>query len=365
MLDEFLIAQRETIISRARTRVSKRISPRPTQAELVNGIPIFLDQLGDALRLAQTSDAVDHAEIGKSAGKHGLDLLEQGLTIAQVVHDYGDVCQAVTELALELNVPLSGKEFKVLNLCLDDAIAEAVTQFSRRREEVAAKEGTERLGTLAHELRNVLSTAMLSFDSIKLGRVPVAGSTSAILGRSLVGLRDLIDRSLADVRMDAGLVRMEPVVVADFVEEVEVGASMMARSRDLELTVTSVDRSVVIDADRQILAGAVSNLLHNAVKFTRNRGGKIALRAIATDDRVTFEVEDECGGLPPGDASVLFKAFEQRGNDLSGLGLGLAICRKAAKTNGGEISVRDIPGKGCVFILDLPRKRAPVEGNGG
>ncbi|MGA3124091.1 MAG: HAMP domain-containing sensor histidine kinase, partial [Polyangiaceae bacterium] len=100
------------------------------------------------------------------------------------------------------------------------------------------------------------------------------------------------------------------------------------------------------------------NLLQNAFKFTRDHGD-VALTARATADRVLFEVGDECGGLPPGRTEDLFRPFEQRGSDRSGVGLGLAICFKAAKANGGEIRVRDLPGKGCVFTLDLPRKPPP------
>jgi hypothetical protein len=98
MLSEFLVTNREAIIACTRARVASRKCPKPRDLELTNGIPIFLDQLGDALRLAQSSTRIDHDEIGESAGRHGQDLLRMGLTIAQVVHDYGDVCQAITEL---------------------------------------------------------------------------------------------------------------------------------------------------------------------------------------------------------------------------------------------------------------------------
>jgi signal transduction histidine kinase len=110
-----------------------------------------------------------------------------------------------------------------------------------------------------------------------------------------------------------------------------------------------------IEGDRQLLAAVISNLLQNAFKFT-HKNGSVSLTARTSNDRVLFEVEDECGGLPPGKHADLFLPFEQRATDRSGVGLGLSISLKAAKANGGEIHVRDIPGKGCVFTLDLPRK---------
>ena len=64
---------------------------------------------------------------------HGHELLLQGFTVSQVVHDYGDVCQAITELAVEMNAPISTDDFRMLNKCLDDAIAGAVTEFGREQ----------------------------------------------------------------------------------------------------------------------------------------------------------------------------------------------------------------------------------------
>ena len=54
-----------------------------------------------------------------------------GFNISQVVHDYGDICQAITEVAVEQNVPITTEEFHTLNRCLDTAIAEAVTEHAR------------------------------------------------------------------------------------------------------------------------------------------------------------------------------------------------------------------------------------------
>jgi len=251
MLDEFITANRDTIVARTRERVASRRDPQPSAVELVNGVPVFLDQLGDALRLAKSSDVVDHKQMSKTAGLHGRDLLRMGLSVAQVVRDYGDVCQVVTLLAVEQDAPISGEEFRTLNLCLDDAIANAVTEYARDRERAIADQGTERLGILAHEMRNLLNTAMLSFESIKSGHVAVGGSTGLLHGRSLLGLRDLIDRSLTEVRLDAGIeTHLERISVGQFIEEIEIGAMMEAQERGLVFAVSSIDRTVTIDGDR-------------------------------------------------------------------------------------------------------------------
>ncbi|HET6333764.1 MAG TPA: HAMP domain-containing sensor histidine kinase [Polyangiales bacterium] len=289
--------------------------------------------------------------IGESAAKHGNELLQRGFTIGQVVHDYGGVCQTITELAVEKSAPITPSEFQTLNLCLDDAIAEAVTEYGKLR----AHEGTERLGFLAHELRNLLNSASLAFEVLKTGSVGVGGSTGAVLARGLAGLRRLVDRELADVRLGAGVQQRETLVVRDLLEDVEVAATMDANARGLSFSIASVARDVTVHADRHVLASVVTNLLQNAFKFS-HAGGHVVLRARATPDRVLIDVEDECGGLPPGKPEELFVPFEQRGVDRTGLGLGLAVCVRGAKANDGEIRVLNRPGTGCVFTLDLPRE---------
>jgi signal transduction histidine kinase len=283
--------------------------------------------------------------------------------VSQVVHDYGDVCQSITELAMETNAPIKTDDFRILNGCLDDAIAGAVTQFGRDRQQAdsdgsSARE-TERLGFFAHELRNLIQTAMLAFEVVKSGNVGVGGSTGIVLHRNLVAARDLIARSLAEVRLTQGLQNRERFLVSSFVEELAPAAKLMADARGVEFAVAPVDENVAIDADRQILAAAVINLLQNACKFTRPKT-TVMLRVGASADRVLIEVHDECGGLPvTGGGDELFRPFEQRSTDRTGVGLGLAFCRWAVGANHGRIYARNHADGGCVFTVDLPRCPAP------
>lgn len=354
MLYEFLTLYRDELIKRTREKVVRRMAPRPTDDELKNGVPLFLTQITETLRLAERPPPEEVSSIGRSAALHGGELRRQGFTIGQVVHDYGDVCQAVTELAVETGEPISSDEFHTFNRCLDDAMAQAVTAFQSQREDIASIQENERLGFLAHELRNLLQTAMISFEVLKRGELGINGTTGQLHERSLRGLLDLVDRSLTEVRLAAGPPRRIPVRLAEFIEELEIAALIEARSRNLTLTVAVVDYGLMIQVDRQLLASAVTNLLHNAFKFTRPKG-HVALTTSATNERVRIEIEDECGGLPAGKADELFLPFEQRSGDRQGLGLGLAISRRAIHANDGLLSVQDHPGRGCVFTVDLPR----------
>src|SRR6185503_7193763 len=143
-------------------------------------------QLSDTLRLDGTPAPFPADAIGASAARHGGDLLRLGFTLSQVVHDYGDVCQTITALAVEQNASISVEEFHTLNRCLDTAIAEAVTEHARVTAERRSAEEIERSGQLAHEIRDILSTALLSFQTLKRGTVAINGSTGTVLGRSLM-----------------------------------------------------------------------------------------------------------------------------------------------------------------------------------
>jgi signal transduction histidine kinase len=362
MLQEFIAANREKIIDRARQRVSERTAPKSADTNLEHGVPILLTQIVDALaRVASTptlhlvGSAAGRTEIADTAGLHGQELLRNGLTVGQVVNGYGDVCQVVTELAGEANVLISTQEFHAFNKCLDQAIASAVTAFGGQRERDLAYEGTERLGVLAHEMRNLLNTMTLSLTIIREGKVGLGGSTGAMLVRSVSALSALVDRSVAEVRLEAGIARLQRVSMVEFMEEMKVSGALHAEGYGLQFTMHPVDRDLMIDADWHLLASAVSNLLQNAFKFSRAHG-HVSLATRVTADRVLIDVCDECGGLPPGKAQNLFRPFTQASADRSGLGLGLAIALSAARANAGDIHVRDIPGTGCVFTIDLPRR---------
>ncbi len=379
MMHEFLTGHRSELIDRCRAKVAQRSTPGAIDVELDYGIAPFLDQLIKTLRVEQTTEPMDSrkvsgpsdggkaeselSEIGETAAQHGRELLKHGFTVEQVVHDYGDLCQAITDLAFDLNAPIATDEFRTLNRCLDNAIAVAVTEFSHQHDFRIAEEQThavnQRLGFFVHELRNLLNSATLALVSIKAGRVGLGGATGAVLDRSLVGLRNLIDRSLAEVRVTAGVpVRRRLFSLAEFISEMKLTASLEAEVKKRKFTVSAVDPRLAVVADRELLFSALGNLLQNAFKFTRPRT-EITLRISATADRILIDVEDRCGGLPPDYAEEMFLPFTQSGADRTGLGLGLSISQRSVETNEGTLRVRDIPGTGCIFTIDLPRHEMP------
>ena len=353
MLYEFINQHRDEIVARTQERVRARPWPSVASHEIEYGVPLFLTQLSETLRLEATATPFSSDAIGATATRHGAELLGAGLSVSQVVHDYGDICQGITEIALEQHAPITVEEFHTLNRCLDTAIAEAVTEHARLIAQKRSDEEVERLGHAAHELRDLLNGALLAFHALKRGSVPVNGSTGAVLGRSLTGLLALADRALAEVRLAAEQQRRERISVTAFVDEIAATGMLHSEYRGIQFTVAPVDPALTVLGDPQLLASAVMNLLHNAFKNTR-AAGAVILRAHAEGERLLVEIEDQCGGIPESKGD-LFQAFgDRRGIDRSGLGLGLSIARRAVRAHGGDISIRNMPGLGCIFAIDLP-----------
>ena len=135
MLHEFITTYRDAIITRTREKLTDRPWPLVSTSELEHGVPLFLSQLSDTLRLEMTPTPFSQTTIGASAAKHGRELRALGFNISQVVHDYGDICQAVTEVAVEQHIPITTEEFHTLNSCLDTVLSSSLISLTVMRSE--------------------------------------------------------------------------------------------------------------------------------------------------------------------------------------------------------------------------------------
>ncbi len=288
-----------------------------------------------------------------AAQKRGEEYHRLGFTLSDVVHSYGIVCQAITSSASELSYQITPTEFSQLNLSLDVAIALAVTEYDRIQTVQGTKENIERIGDLAHELRNSLQSAFIALELIESGGVGTKSHTGKLLDRSLQSMKMLIDSALLTVRLKSDPVpHLEWLPVLDVASDVEVTSASEARKHVIGFKV-EIPSNLSVFADRQHFTSALANLTQNAVKFS-HPGGKVTIRGFLQNDRAKIEIEDECGGLPEAKLRDLFKPFEQMDKNKSGLGLGLSISRRAIELSDGEISARNLPGKGCIFTIDLP-----------
>src|ERR1700685_2160654 len=189
MLHEFLTSNRQLLISRCREKVAKRFEPTESPGTIDHGVPLFLQQLVETLRDEQRTDlrtGTDSqptpapTEIGRAAALHGAELLRRGFSVDQVVHDYGDVCQCVTALAVEQEVAISTDEFRTLNRCLDNAIADAVAAFGSAHQtsiDRQAESLQQRLVVFAAEQQRLIAIAIQSLTAIQTGNIGISGAT--------------------------------------------------------------------------------------------------------------------------------------------------------------------------------------------
>jgi hypothetical protein len=363
---------RDELIARCKAKVARRPNRGATPEQLANGIPLFLEQLTKTLQAEGQGNMAEGtrisgpaggdrgalSQIGVSATAHGKLLLALGYTVDQLVHDYGDVCQAITDLAVERHAPFTVSQFRTLNRCLDNAIADAVTGFTVQRDvtrtQAHSDDENERLGVLVHELRNGLQTAMLGFSALESGTVPISGSTGQLVKRSLVALAAQLEQAFTEVRTRAQVAdRARAFSLAAFIGEAQGIALLSASERGCGLVVPAVDPALSIAGHREHLLAALVNLLQNAFKYTHPRS-EVVLHAHRAGAQVLIDVTDHCGGLPEGFSETMFKPFTQGRVDQSGLGLGLSIARRTVQANGGSLTVLDRPGTGCVFTISLP-----------
>jgi signal transduction histidine kinase len=371
---KFLENNRDELIARCKAKVAKRPRRAATEEQLSNGVPLFLDQLrrtleaeeggreGESLLISGASGGDAHAlsEMGASAAAHGRQLLQLGFSVDQVVHDYGDLCQAITDLAVERDAPFSVNEFRTLNRCLDNAIADAVSEFSSQRDAAKARresaEVNERQGLLVHELHTAVQTAALAFKALEAGNLSVTGATGSVLKRNLSALATLIEHALGELRASAeAAAHGEPFSLAAFIAQAQRSAEENGLERGCTLVVPEIAPLLAISGDRQRLLTALGNVLQNAFKFTR-ASTEVNLSAYSVAEKVFIDVQDHCGGLREDVEERLFTPFSQRSGDQTGLGRGLSIARQNIEADGGTITVENLPGSGCIFTICLPRR---------
>jgi signal transduction histidine kinase len=151
--------------------------------------------------------------------------------------------------------------------------------------------------------------------------------------------------------------RREAINLAYFLHRLNLSASYDPLARGTAFTITPVAENIVVYAEPEMLAAAIDNLLQNAFTFTKDRT-EVRLRAHMLVDRVLIDVEDRCGGLPAGAVETMFLPSPHSGEVNSERGLGLDISKRSIEANGGELSVQNVAGIGCIFTIELPRAAA-------
>ena len=347
-----LKARRDELIDRwlRAARRENTVDPLP-KGQLVDRIPIFIDELIVALH----PDALPLPSLGETAVEHGAQRFGLGFNVAEVIREYGILHRAILDLASDSAVTIELGEHQLISRWLNSGIASAISQYVSERDAELHRSASEHLGFIAHEIRNPLSSARMAFDLMTRGEAAHAKRASELLARNLRRVADVVDNALNQASLKMGLVpRLSRIPLLPFLQEIDLDASAEAGAKDITVVIDGA-AELTIEADARLLRSAVSNLLYNAIKFSRP-GSTVVVRASSAPGEITVEVEDRCGGLPAGRAEELFLPLVQRSSDHSGFGLGLAIAMQAAEAHNGSIRVRDVPGVGCIFTVNLPSR---------
>jgi signal transduction histidine kinase len=357
MLGELIAERGDEILGVCREKLSLA-NPGRGPEELVSELPAFLDEVRRALLAdegAPTRSPLPGSS--ESAAQHGEHRFAARFRPWDIVQDYGFVCDSVSEVAIRHGVTPSVREMQVLNRCIDAATSEAVRQYWQLDEAASERQTAQHLGSVAHELRNALAGAKMAFDAVQSGRTPVIGRTADVVRRNLDRMQHLVERQLDDAKRHGSRGEHRPLRLGPFLRGM---AEETPLTRGVTITV-DVTESIEIDADAQLLASAIGNLIANAVKFTQD-ATTVVVRGYERDGHAVIEVADQCGGLPSGELGDLFRPFVQAGGDRSGAGLGLSIVRKAVAEHGGTVDVVNHPGFGCVFSVRIPAACWPKPG---
>jgi signal transduction histidine kinase len=365
-LASVIAAEKDELIRRWRERIAGTIDPAAAvPGELIDSLPAFLDELANYLQ-SRREETADEAT-GKTralAAVHGTRRFHAGFSLGAVIREYGVLRDCLLDLIRDRHLEVEIDELKAVLKGLNTGVVIASEQFARERDQAIERQSREHFGFIAHELRNPLGSALLAAQVLQ--RRPGAENDVTLerLLRNLSMLRQLIDNSLVTVRArqlgeSHSSLDVREVSLGQIVEGART--EIAGDAEEKRLTVV-VDGDARICADPRLVRSAITNLVRNAVKYTRE-GGRIEVRIRTGEQLASVEVEDECGGLPAGKSEELFTPFVQRGADRSGFGLGLAITKDAVEAHQGNVQVSNLPGKGCVFMLSFPIG-GPIETSG-
>ena len=354
-LAELIEASKERIVAsfidRARATVASGSMPPNL---LRDSLDDFLLDL--VARLREESAGAEEAPVHRSvaASEHGRQRFTLGYDLGGLIREYAILRDVIYEVIEQDRNALSIHDFRSLSKVLVGAIGDAATEYGIAKEAEVTRQIGQHIGFLAHELRNPLGSARLGLELLLRRGECVTNRSSALVMRSLNRVATLIDHALIEQRLRTGpSLTLTAIQLPEFVQEILEEHESDAEDRKVRLAVyASGDPSVV--ADPRVLRSALTNLIGNAIKFTKP-GGAVTVTTKTGEGRAVIEVKDACGGLPEGQVQKLFDPFVQAGKDRSGFGLGLAIAKQAVEAHKGSLRVHNLPGEGCVFLLDLPQ----------
>ena len=356
-LAAFIQQRQLDLIERWMTALREAAAGAPLSREqLEDRLVAYLRRLTEALARPDSTSPLVLAETRKFAAEHGEQRLELGYDVAAVVRDYAALPDALQGLLRDRGFRPSADEVLQLTRFLVEGIATAAHAYSLEHDAKIRAAAAQHTGFLVHDLRQPLQSLKLRADLLERRRGAPSADDLRGIRSAVQNLSEQVDNALVRSRLDAlPAPDIDSVEVKPLLDLLASEANPIARVEGIDVSVEA-EPALVLQADVRMLRSALGNLIYNGIKFSKQGTVRVRARA-APNEHVVFEVEDTCGGLPEGETEKLFDPFVQLGQDRSGFGLGLALARRVADLHGGALRVHDLPGTGCVFVLELPVRR--------
>lgn len=360
----FLIRRdRDPLLSRWREQVRLLPSAQHLNVPTLNDhIPSLLDELAQAL-LERSDESIAEALREGSPPDHGLQRVQDGFDIAEVVAEYNILRGCVHDLADANGIRLQGEAFHILNRVLDGAIGLALETFATQRALEVQQRREEYLAFVAHDLRTPLNAISLAARVLEMKIQPQPNEESVHILKTL-------HRNVRHLEALVGKVLEENSHL-----QTEIGIKLERRSLDLwpliealihdlhpvagtasTLLVNEVADDLVVFADASLLRRIFQNLISNAIAYTPRGEIRIGAQECSADGGVECCVSDNGAGIPD---DVIDKVFEKGESDPSreaSSGLGLAIVKTFVEAHGGTVQAESVEGKGTTIRFTLPAK---------
>jgi len=358
--------ERDALLSRWRQQVKELPAAKDLDVPTLNDhLPQLIDELAAALRV-QSDETIPEALAESSPPAHGLQRIQDGFDIEEVVAEYNILRGCIHDLADTNGLNLQGKAFHILNRVLDGAIGLAVQTYSTQQAKEVQQRRDEYLAFVAHDLRTPLSAISLATRVLEM-RLPERGAGAdsvqmlKTLLRNVAHLDRLVGKILEEntqllaqigIKLERRAFDLWPLV-----EDLIHGVRPVAGTASTQL-INEVPGDLIVNADASVLRRVFQNLIANAIQYTP--GGEVIIGARELDEKGAVEgwVSDNGAGIPKERLEKVFDKLEsdpQKGGG-SGFGLGLAIVKTFVEAHDGKVTVESKEGLGSTFRFTLPGK---------
>ncbi|GAC1419043.1 MAG: hypothetical protein NVSMB6_20950 [Burkholderiaceae bacterium] len=363
-LAQLLEDQRDVLLANWRTLLKDLSSARFLDTPTLNDhIPSLLSELVSELRSNRETSSILSAPDGTPPA-HGLQRLEDGFKIEEVVAEYHILRGCIHDLADVNELDLQGPPFHVVNRVLDAAIGCAVQTYATQQALKVQQRREEYLAFVAHDLRTPLNAIGLAARVLELDITSEPARPQALqmlkaLTRNVQHLSTLVDKVLEEnvnlqtetgIRLQRRYFDLWPLVeslIHDLHPVAGTGSTLL---------INEVPEELAVYADAGLLRRVFQNLIANAINYTPRGRVVISARILSAQHGIECTVADNGHGIASDQLPKIFDKYESDPDQEGRFGLGLAISKTFIDAHGGAINVQSAQNEGSTFRFTLPPK---------